>query len=366
MNVFLKYLSSGSIIFAFNMCMTWIAIQFPITHKNELNSNIAHFIVTELALLFAFFMHNTFTWSGTGSFLFKIWRFHLVSLFSLLLRFLIFFLLMKNGFSFVLSTLAGIAVSMTLNFIGYDRLVFPEQNFNDIINPNPVGKKALKAIDGAQNYNNWIANKIKPYLGKKNIELGAGIGTISQCLVSDQHDLTLIEKDNTNRNILENKFKNKKKSINFKKDLDNIKNLDSYDCIYSSNVLEHIQNDLEIIQKSLSLLKTGGYFAAFVPAGFFLYTQMDKSLGHYRRYDWNDYFRIKRMLKTESRGTLAHYKFYNLFGAIGWFIKMKILNQSEIRKSDVFFMNSLIPYLSKLDFFPLPVGQNIFFVIKKL
>ena len=57
-----------------------------------------------------------------------------------------------------------------------------------------------------------------------------------------------------------------------------------FDGIYSSNVLEHIEDDLSVLKELRSIMADGGVLAVYVPAFMQLYTATDRSLGHCRRY----------------------------------------------------------------------------------
>jgi SAM-dependent methyltransferase len=57
-----------------------------------------------------------------------------------------------------------------------------------------------------------------------------------------------------------------------------------FDFIYSSNVLEHIKDDVKILKDLRKHTREGGYLALYVPAHQFLFSEMDFKIGHYRRY----------------------------------------------------------------------------------
>jgi SAM-dependent methyltransferase len=58
----------------------------------------------------------------------------------------------------------------------------------------------------------------------------------------------------------------------------------SIDCIYTLNVLEHIEDDLATIRALGERLVRGGRLVIYVPAFQSLYTSMDRKVGHVRRY----------------------------------------------------------------------------------
>lgn len=58
----------------------------------------------------------------------------------------------------------------------------------------------------------------------------------------------------------------------------------NYDLIFSSNVLEHIEDDVATLEHLRGHLKPGGYLLLYLPAFKLLWTSLDDNVGHYRRY----------------------------------------------------------------------------------
>ena len=129
-------------------------------------------------------------------------------------------------------------------------------------------------------YNSSIARKIsKNFPCKGNLlEYGAGIGTLAtlfkaikglkpQCLEVDP---------NLKRVLVDRGFKC----------YDNIQQIDElFDGVYTSNVLEHIEDDVHTLQQIRSVMKPQSNLVVYVPAFQCLYSSWDASVGHYRRYD---------------------------------------------------------------------------------
>ena len=55
------------------------------------------------------------------------------------------------------------------------------------------------------------------------------------------------------------------------------------------NVLEHIEDDTKEINEAFQKLNPGGFLIILVPAHNNLYSEFDKAIGHFRRY--NKYFK---------------------------------------------------------------------------
>ncbi|MCW6038102.1 class I SAM-dependent methyltransferase [Spirulina subsalsa FACHB-351] len=70
----------------------------------------------------------------------------------------------------------------------------------------------------------------------------------------------------------------------FHSSIEDFKPTGYYDVIVSNDVLEHIKDDINALEKLCSWLKPGGYLCISVPAFQLLFGYHDRMLGHYRRY----------------------------------------------------------------------------------
>jgi SAM-dependent methyltransferase len=91
----------------------------------------------------------------------------------------------------------------------------------------------------------------------------------------------------------------------------------SLDLIYTSNVLEHIEFDEEILRILLTKLKPGGVIAIYVPAFPILFSNLDRNVGHFRRYT-----KVELVRKLSSAG----FKEINCFfsDSLGFFATLSL------------------------------------------
>jgi SAM-dependent methyltransferase len=61
--------------------------------------------------------------------------------------------------------------------------------------------------------------------------------------------------------------------------------LGSYDCVLYIDVLEHIERDRDELERAAKLLKADGFLVVLCPAHQELYSELDRAVGHFRRYD---------------------------------------------------------------------------------
>jgi hypothetical protein len=128
-------------------------------------------------------------------------------------------------------------------------------------------------------------------------------------------------------------------------------------------VLEHIENDQEEISRNLNLLNKDGYLLICVPSFMSLYSNFDKSIGHYRRYIKKDFLlfnlqesKIEKMFYLDSSGYLI-YRIFKLF-----------LNSSNPKKFMVYIWDKIfIPISFVLDkFLNDKFGKNLVVIVKKI
>jgi hypothetical protein len=208
------------------------------------------------------------------------------------------------------------------------------------------------------NYNLHIVQKISKYLkpGEKNLDFGAGIGILAK-LFNRKFNIECLEIDESNRKkILKNKSYAKLSDTQEK-----------YDVIYSSNVLEHIEDDLLIMKKIRGRLSSKGLMILYLPAHAFLYSMMDLSLGHFRRYD-------KKRLVSDLKGLKFKVIKVRYVDSLGFFVALAMKYQKADRKMlsnknlMVFYDTFVTPVSIFMDrlFFSNIFGKNIFVVAQKI
>lgn len=143
---------------------------------------------------------------------------------------------------------------------------------------------ATERFNNANFHIKYCLSFIKKYISGNILEIGAGCGSFTRNYIgSNQKKITLTELDRKNIIDLKKKFK-KSKKIDIKScSIEKIKG--KYDIILYLHVLEHIKNDKLEILNAKKKLKKNGYLIVMVPAHQNIYGNLDKAVGHYRRYE---------------------------------------------------------------------------------
>ena len=143
---------------------------------------------------------------------------------------------------------------------------------------------ATERFDNADFHIRYCLSFMKKYIKGDILEIGAGCGSFTRNYVKPDHkNITLTELDNKNILDLNQKFKNFKNIKILNTDINKIKN--EYDTILYLHVLEHIKDDQNEIKEAIKRLKKGGHLLIMVPAHQKIYSNLDRAVGHYRRYE---------------------------------------------------------------------------------
>jgi glycosyltransferase involved in cell wall biosynthesis len=208
------------------------------------------------------------------------------------------------------------------------------------------GELTLKLLQKASRYNGWVYQMLRPYLGRDILEVGSGIGNMTRYFLGHGRvtasDISPFCIRELKRSFAEYE------SVNVRT-LDISRNsypeLGIYDTIVCLNVLEHIENDVLALRNMHSLLKPGGRLLLYVPANPRLYCEIDRGVGHYRRYLIDEL--AGKMKQAGFR--VSHSRHHNILGALGWWIKGKALGKKMIGATDVSGFDLLMPLVRLQD-----------------
>lgn len=224
-----------------------------------------------------------------------------------------------------------------------------------------AGEDNLDALVFAQNYNNEIVAKVASNIeqsAKVIVDFGSGSRTLANMLEEKiNKEICCIEPAENLKKFYENKI--------CYDSLDDLADK-SVDVIYSSNVLEHIKKDDEIVELFYQKLKQGGKVILYLPAFDCLYSAMDKKVGHYRRYSKN---KIKNLFQNNEKWTVKELYYAD---SCGFFITLLYkligskdgkLNINTLKIYDKYIF-PISNFLDKLGIKNI-LGKNIFCVIDK-
>ena len=185
-----------------------------------------------------------------------------------------------------------------------------------------TGVDELLCADAMQNYNRGIASAFKrgwqhASHGNRVLDFGAGMGSITQQFLNQTGVRpTALEIDEVLANIV------RSRGFDVVDSLTSIP-MGSLDLVFSSNVLEHIENDVATMRHISAALRPSGIFAVYVPAFPLLYSSHDRRVGHVRRYTkhelvkklTDEHFSILECSYSDSIGFVAALAYKTLGGS---------------------------------------------------
>ena len=116
-----------------------------------------------------------------------------------------------------------------------------------------------------------------------------------------------------------------------------------FDTIIYIDVLEHIENDSEELNRAASHLRPGGHLIVLSPAHQRLFSPFDAAIGHFRRYD-------RKMLQAISPAglRLERMRYLDCAGLILSAANMLLLRQSMPTKAQLGFWDRWIVPVSRV------------------
>jgi glycosyltransferase involved in cell wall biosynthesis len=205
------------------------------------------------------------------------------------------------------------------------------------------GFRTLRALSVADRFNQAMVDALRPHLGGRLLEAGSGIGTLSRFFINRER-LVLSELDPLYVGLLENRFGHLPNVRVFEQDLEDdaayerlvAEKLDSVVC---ANVLEHIEDDQHVMRCFHDVLQPGGRAVILVPQGQWLYGEMDRAVGHVRRYSREE---LKDKMASAGFELDAVFDF-NEFSTPGWFVNGKLFGRREVSGLQVKAIDKLYP-----------------------
>lgn len=188
------------------------------------------------------------------------------------------------------------------------------------------GKDNLEAMEFAHNYHAFLVSMILSHAdpSKPQLDFGAGSGTHARRLRDRGVAVQCVEPDPELASQLRLEgFEVAARPLEFGRE--------AFASIYSLNVLEHIEDDDSALRDLFTVLQPGGRLVLYVPAFSLLFSEMDRRVGHFRRYR-------ARMLrgKTEAAGfRVVECRYVDSFGFLAALIYRMLGGDGKLNESSI-------------------------------
>jgi glycosyltransferase involved in cell wall biosynthesis len=214
------------------------------------------------------------------------------------------------------------------------------------------GSEILARLNRAPRFTKWMADTIRPYLGERVLEIGAGIGNLTANLVPrtvywasdiNPHYLDRLKKLQLTRPYLRVQFTDASAGETYPQEL--------FDSVICLNVVEHLEDDVNALRNIRASLQKNGRAIVLVPNGPELYGSLDRVLGHYRRYTKKRLTDVCEQAGFQVEGVVK----FTRIGAPGWWLNGRLLRKETFGFWQIKVLNTILPVIRPIDrFLPFP------------
>jgi SAM-dependent methyltransferase len=216
----------------------------------------------------------------------------------------------------------------------------------------------------ADNYNSWIFERSRPFLGSRVLDVGAGIGTFVERAATCTDLVVALEPDPAYVPLLRARFRgwNNVHVVHGEAENSHLaKSVGPFDSVTCFNVLEHIRSDGEALAAFAQALAPGGHLLLLAPAHPLLFGETDRVLGHERRYR-----QPQLRLLLESAGfTVVALRHVNPLGALGWLVSSRLLHRRRVPRGPLALFDRLVPLLRLVDRIDVGFGLSLWAVARR-
>jgi SAM-dependent methyltransferase len=224
-----------------------------------------------------------------------------------------------------------------------------------------AGAETLEIMAAAPRYNRWQYDLIAPWIGRRVLEVGSGIGNMSEhILTGGRERVILTDIDDWYCQRLRERFAGRPEVVVEALTLPDPGapvrfRAQRLDTVIALNVVEHIEDDAGTLRTMGGLVGPGGRVIILVPALQAIFGSLDEELGHFRRYS-----RASLGSAFRAGGLRVEQMFwFNRVGVAGWWLNACLRRVKRIPLDQLKAFDRLVPLLRFERLLPLPFGQSL-------
>jgi glycosyltransferase involved in cell wall biosynthesis/phospholipid N-methyltransferase len=210
------------------------------------------------------------------------------------------------------------------------------------------GSQILGRMGRAPRFNAWMADTIRPFCGRRVLEIGSGTGNLTKRLIprdqyvaSDINPLYLstLRSLTADRPYLDVTLTDVTRGETFPRAEA------GFDTVICLNVVEHVDDDVGALRNIRDALSADGRAIVLVPQGPEIMGTLDEVLGHRRRYTPATLQALARAAGFEV-DQLHH---FNRVGRPAWWLNGKVLKRRHFGLGQIMMLNALTPLFRRID-----------------
>lgn len=219
---------------------------------------------------------------------------------------------------------------------------------DDLYRDDPYGAQILLELERANRFTRWMADRLRPFVGSRVLEVGAGIGTLTrEFLPRDRYVATDVNPHYLGylRNFAAGKPYLEVRRLELGRRGDESGLEGAFDTALCVNVLEHVSNAADALAQLRSFLRPGGALVLLVPQHPRLFGSLDRALGHEKRYGRDD---LEGALRAAGFEVETLFDF-NRMAVPGWWWNGRILRRTRFSRIQLKIFDTLVWLLRRID-----------------
>jgi 2-polyprenyl-3-methyl-5-hydroxy-6-metoxy-1,4-benzoquinol methylase len=205
----------------------------------------------------------------------------------------------------------------------------------------------LELFSNARNWKQYWRSQIGPYLGHTVLDVGAGAGATAElCCDAGHVRWVALEPDGAMVSEIERKVRAGTIAPACEARRGTLASLNArekFDSVIYIDVLEHIEHDADELRRAFARVRPGGHLIVLSPAHQALFTDFDRSIGHFRRYS------LKTLQSAAPAGAKpVHLRYLDSVGVAASLANRLLLKQSMPTKAQILTWDRLMVPVSRL------------------
>lgn len=205
----------------------------------------------------------------------------------------------------------------------------------------------LSLFAQARNWKAYWSNWLRPFIGSRVLDVGAGCGATAELLCSEGlKEWVALEPDPALAAVIGEKCRAGHIvgtcDVRVGRLVD-IPDEEMYDTVLYIDVLEHIEDDRGELERAAKHLAPGGHLAVLSPAHAYLFSAFDDAIGHFRRYD-----RASLRAVSPETLTLQQMDYLDCVGLLASLGNRVVLNSSMPTRKQIQVWDRMMVPISRL------------------
>ncbi|HTM11912.1 MAG TPA: bifunctional glycosyltransferase/class I SAM-dependent methyltransferase [Bryobacteraceae bacterium] len=236
---------------------------------------------------------------------------------------------------------------------------------DDLYEPT-YGRGLLNSLTGTPQYISWVTRILRPHLGDRVLEIGAGLGNLTGRLMARKLHYVAGEGDALYLHALRNRFLRTPNvtvcELHPEEPADYAPGAGQFDTALCVNVLESAKDPIGVLTSLGTCLAPGGSVLVLVPQGKGLYGSLDQGMGQLRRFSREE---LGEMLGQTGFHIEQMYQL-NKIGTLSWWLYGKVLGRTAISRPALKLFDKTVWFWRRVDgLLPWP-GLSLVAVAKKI